>query len=154
MFLLFFIVWIIFNGAITTEIVIFGLVIAAAMYLFVCKFMDYSIRKDISYIKKFFMLLQYVCVLVWEIVKANFAVIKLITSSKYELEPAMVLFKVDLETKMARVILANSITLTPGTITVLLEGDEYIVHCLDKELAEGIDRSVFVDLLRRIERVE
>ena len=100
------------------------------------------------------MLLQYVCVLVWEIVKANFAVIKLITSSKYELEPAMVLFKVDLETKMARVILANSITLTPGTITVLLEGDEYIVHCLDKELAEGIDRSVFVDLLRRIERVE
>lgn len=154
MFLLFFIVWIIFNGAITTEIVIFGLVIAAAMYLFVCKFMDYSIRKDISYIKKFFMLLQYVCVLVWEIVKANFAVIKLITSSKYELEPAMVLFKVDLETKMARVILANSITLTPGTITVLLEGDEFIVHCLDKELAEGINRSVFVDLLRRIERVE
>lgn len=154
MFLLFFIVWIIFNGAITTEIVIFGLVIAAAMYVFVCKFMDYSIRKDISYIKKFFMLLQYVCVLVWEIVKANFAVIKLITSSKYELEPAMVLFKVDLETKMARVILANSITLTPGTITVLLEGDEFIVHCLDKELAEGINRSVFVDLLRRIERVE
>lgn len=154
MFLLFFIVWIIFNGAITTEIVIFGLVIAAAMYVFVCKFMDYSIRKDISYIKKFFMLLQYVCVLVWEIVKANFAVIKLITSSKYELEPAMVLFKVDLETKMARVILANSITLTPGTITVLLEGDELIVHCLDKELAEGINRSVFVDLLRRIERVE
>lgn len=154
MFLLFFIVWIIFNGAITTEIVIFGLVIAAAMYVFVCKFMDYSIRKDISYIKKFFMLLQYVCVLVWEIVKANFAVIKLITSSQYELEPAMVLFKVDLETKMARVILANSITLTPGTITVLLEGDEFIVHCLDKELAEGINRSVFVDLLRRIERVE
>lgn len=154
MFLLFFIVWIIFNGAITTEIVIFGLVIAAAMYVFVCKFMDYSIRKDISYIKKFFMLLQYVCVLVWEIVKANFAVIKLITSSKYELEPAMVLFKVDLETKMARVILANSITLTPGTITVLLEGDEFIVHCLDKELAEGINRSVFVDLLRRIERVK
>ena len=154
MFLLFFIGWIIFNGAITTEIVIFGLIIAAAMYVFVCKFMDYSIRKDISYIKKFFMLLQYVCVLVWEIVKANFAVIKLITSSKYELEPAMVLFKVDLETKMARVILANSITLTPGTITVLLEEDEFIVHCLDKELAEGINRSVFVELLKKLERMK
>lgn len=154
MFLLFFLVWIIFNGAITTEIVILGIVIAAGMYAFVCKFMDYSIRKDISYIKKFFMLLQYVCVLVWEIVKANFAVIKLITSSKYELEPAMVLFNVDLKTKMARVILANSITLTPGTITVLLEGDEYVVHCLDKELAEGINCSVFVELLKKLERME
>ena len=153
MFLLFFLVWIIFNGAITTEIVVFGLVIAAAMYAFVCKFMDYSIRKDILYIKKFFMLLEYVCVLVWEIVKANFAVIKLITSSRYELEPAMVLFRVDLETKMARVILANSITLTPGTITVLLEEDEFIVHCLDKELAEGINRSVFVELLKKLERI-
>lgn len=33
-------------------------------------------------------------------------------------------------------MLANSITLTPGTITVSLEDDEYVVHCLDKELAE------------------
>lgn len=154
MFLLFFLVWIIFNGAVTTETVIFGLVISGAMYAFVCRFMDYSVRKDIFYAKKFFWMLQYVCVLVWEIVKANFAVIRLITSSRYELEPAIVLFRVDLKTRMARIILANSITLTPGTITVLLEEDEYVVHCLDKGLAEGIDKSVFVELLRKLERVE
>ena len=48
---------------------------------------------------------------------------------------------------------ANSITLTPGTITVSLSDDEYVVHCLDKELAQGIDSSVFVELLKRIENV-
>lgn len=46
MLLLFFLVWIIFNGAITTEICIFGVVVAFLMFGFVCKFMDYSWRKE------------------------------------------------------------------------------------------------------------
>ena len=153
MFILFFLVWIIFNGAITVEITIFGLIISAAMYAFVCKFMDYNVKKDIAYGKRIFRILQYICVLVWEIVKANFAVIKLIISSRCELEPVLVRFKTDLKTRQARVILANSITLTPGTITVTLEGDEYVVHCLDKELAKGMNHSVFVELLEKLERV-
>ena len=43
MFLLFFLVWIIFNGAVTMEIVLFGLAVSLAMYAFICKFMNYSI---------------------------------------------------------------------------------------------------------------
>ena len=76
----------------------------------------------------------------------------MIYSAKYELEPAVVHFRTDLQTTFARVLLANSITLTPGTITVSLEDDLYTVHCLDKQLAQGIDSSVFVKLLERIER--
>ena len=51
-------------------------------------------------------------------------------------------------------ILANSITLTPGTITVSLEGNDFYVHCLDKEFAEGIDSSAFVELLQKMEAVQ
>lgn len=153
MYILFFLVWIIFNGAVTVEIVAFGLVISAVMYIFICKFMNYSIRKDIAYMKRIPRILQYVCVLLWEIVKANFAVIKLITASRYDLEPVLVRFKTDLKTKQARVVLANSITLTPGTITVTLKDNEYVVHCLDKELAKGMNHSVFVELLEKLERM-
>ena len=92
-----------------------------------------------------------VFVLVREIIKANFEVIRMITSSRYEIEPAVVRFKTDLKTSFTRILLANSITLTPGTITVSLENDEYVVHCLDKSLAEGINSSVFVTLLRKME---
>lgn len=153
MFFLFFLVWIIFNGAVTVEIMIFGLVISSAMYLFICRFMNYSVRKDIAYLKRAIPILEYVGVLVWEIIKANFAVIKLVTSSKYDLEPVLIHFKTDLQSRQARVILANSITLTPGTITVRLEENEYVVHCLDKELAKGMNHSVFVELLEKIERM-
>ena len=154
MYLIFFLIWVIFNGQFTPEIAVFGLIIAGLMYAFICKFMGYKPRADIIMAKKFFYLIQYVFILVKEIVKANCAVSRMITSSRYELEPAVVRFKTDLKSAPARIMLANSITLTPGTITVSLTGDEYVVHCLDKSLAEGINSSIFVTLLRRLERMD
>ena len=61
------------------------------------------------------------------------------------------LLKTDLKTKTARVLLANSITLTPGTITVSLQDNVYTVHCLDKQFGEGLSDSTFVWLLHKIE---
>lgn len=153
MYLLFFLIWIIFNGQFTWEIAAFGAVIAGVMYWFICKFLDYDPKTDIMIFKKLFHILHYVFILVKEVIKANFVVIKMIMSSRYEIEPAVVRFKTDLKTQQARILLANSITLTPGTITVSLEEDEYVVHCLDKSLAEGINSSVFVTLLRKMERI-
>ena len=77
----------------------------------------------------------------------------MIGTSRYELEPALVTFHTNLKTESARVLLANSITLTPGTITVSLDEDEYMVHCLDKSLGIGIDESVFVEMLTKMEEV-
>ena len=154
MFFLFFLIWIIFNGQFTWEIAGFGIVISGLIYWFTCRFLGYRPGTDLILLKKLFQILQYVFVLIKEIIKANFAVIRMITSSRYEIEPAVVRFKSDLKTAPARILLANSITLTPGTITVLLEEDEYVVHCLDKELAEGINSSIFVSMLRKMERMD
>ena len=49
-------------------------------------------------------------------------------------------------------LLANSITLTPGTITIEQREDEYTVHCLDSSFIEGIEKSTFVKLLERMEK--
>lgn len=154
MYVIFFLIWIIFNGQFTLEIAAFGLVIAGAVYWFICKFMDYNPRSDLILCKRFFLLLHYIFVLLKEILKANAAVFKMVYSAKYQLEPAVVHFTTTLNSSFARILLANSITLTPGTITVSLNDNEYVVHCLDKELAQGIDSSVFVKLLERIENVK
>ena len=154
MYVVFFLIWIIFNGQFTLEIAAFGLVISGAMYWFICKFMDYKPRNDLVLCKRVFLLIHYIIVLVKEIFKANIAVFKMVYSAKYQLEPAVVHFTANLNTTFARVLLANSITLTPGTITVSLNDNEYVVHCLDKELAQGIDNSIFVKLLEEIENVK
>ena len=72
MYLLYFVLWLVFNGNVTLEICIFGVVIAAAVFAFTCKFMDYGIAKEISLYKNFFRLLRYVFVLIIEIIKVLF----------------------------------------------------------------------------------
>ncbi len=146
MFLLYFLLWVIFNGNFTLEIAVFGVVIAAAVFAFTCKFADYSIEKEKMLFRNFFRIIRYVVVLVIEIVKANFAVVHLILSEEEEVEPA------DLKAAAGRSALANAITLTPGTITVQLEDNVYTVHCLDESLAEGIDESIFAEMMKEIEK--
>ena len=89
--------------------------------------------------------------MVKEIIKANLAVCHLILTRREVTEPVIVKVHTNLKTETARVILANSFTLTPGTITVSLAGQELLVHCLDKSLSEGMEDSVFVKLLRKME---
>ena len=154
MFLLFFAVWMILNGKVTLEICLFGLGISAVLFAFICRYMDYSIRKERLLFRLIPLFLQYFWVLVKEIVKANVAVLKLIVSPELQPEPAIVYFDTYLKTGLAKVLLANSITLTPGTITVSVEDNRFCVHCLDRELAEGVENSVFVELLEKIEEKE
>lgn len=152
MLALFFIAWIVFNGRVTTEIVLFGIVIALALLAFVCKFMDYSLGQERRFYRKLPKFLGYVFVLVKEIVSANLTVCRMILTRKEVMEPVIVRIRTDLKTETARVILANSITLTPGTITVSMTERELLVHCLDKSLSEGMEDSVFVKLLRELEK--
>ncbi|MCR5721487.1 MAG: Na+/H+ antiporter subunit E [Lachnospiraceae bacterium] len=152
MFILFFICWIVFNQAFTLEIAIFGLVLSALMLLFICKFMDYSIKKDIVLLKKFPSMIVYALVLLKEIIKANFVLYKLFfLHSKEKREPVMVTFESRLKTRTARVFLANAITLTPGTISVKVKGNKLTVHCYDKSLAAGLNDTVFEKRLLKLE---
>lgn len=151
MYILFFLLWIIFNGQITVEIVLFGLAISGAVYAFCCKFLDYSPRKDWVFITRMGYLLWYFGILVAEIVKANVATLRITLSPHSHVNPVIVRFKTVLKTRTAKVLLANSITLTPGTITVSLENDEYTVHCLDEKFSEGLEDSVFVKILQKME---
>lgn len=145
MYLLYFALWVMFNGKITLEICVFGVIIAAVIFAFTCKFMDYSIAKEKRVLKNSIRFLKYAIVLVKEIVKANFSVMHMILSEKEELEPVLVSFHADMKNAVRQALLANAITLTPGTITVTLEGSDYVVHCLDASLAEGMDQSVLAE---------
>jgi multicomponent Na+:H+ antiporter subunit E len=151
MYLLFLLAWIIFNGNITLEILIFGVVIAAVMLAFMCKFMDYSLKKELNVYKKSIWFFVYVGLLIREIIKSNLAIIPRILTVEEEMEPVIVKFRTSLKSDFTRMLLANSITLTPGTITISLEEDEYTIHCLDTSLAEGLENSDIEKALKRLD---
>lgn len=151
MYVFYFLVWVIFNGQITLEITVFGLAVAAVVYAFTCRFLDWSPAKDLTLIKKGGRLLAYVGLLIWEIIKANMAMIRMTIAPDIEPDPVIVKIHTKLQSKTARVLLANSITLTPGTITVSLEDDELMVHCLDRSFSEGLEDSSFEQALLKLE---
>lgn len=151
--IIFFVFWIILNSNITLEIVLFGVAISFAVYLFCQKFLRYSIKKELKLYRLIFRYLGYAGLVFWEIAKANIDVLKVIYNFKRKPDSVLVHFDTDLKSESARTALANSITLTPGTITVFQENESYTVHCLDQSFAEGMDESCFVHHLRKTEKM-
>lgn len=79
--------------------------------------------------------------LLWEIMKANWDVFKRVVRPKLDIDPRVVEFDSYLESDAARTVLAGAINLTPGTVTLEIDGHHFFVHCLaeahDTDLAEG-----------------
>lgn len=151
MFIAYFALWVILNGKWTLEIGAFGVVFAALLFAFSCRFMGYSVKKDLALARGVCAAARYGALLLGEIAKANLAVMRMILNLEFEPKPQLVTFQSGLKKTRHRVALADSITLTPGTITCLLEGDTFAVHCLDESLVEGLDDGVLVSALRRME---
>ncbi|MBD5552447.1 MAG: Na+/H+ antiporter subunit E [Lachnospiraceae bacterium] len=154
MFILLLLIWFIFNGKITLELTVLGVILCAGIYFFMCKFMDYSFEKDIALMRRGLFFLYYIWVLIVEIVKANIQVMHFVLTDREIAEPVIVSYKTRLKTRVGRVILSNSITLTPGTITISLEEDELTIHCLDKSMAEGMEDLIFEKLLETMENMK
>ena len=81
--------------------------------------------------------LQYVPWLIYQIVLANLHVAYLIVNPK-AIDPQIVRFKTKLKSEFSMVTLGNSITLTPGTITMDIVDGEFFVHALSKKVADDL----------------
>jgi len=70
-------------------------------------------------------------VLLWEIMKANLDVAYRVVHPRMPINPGIVVIKTELESDIAKMILANSITLTPGTFTLDVIGDRLLIHWIN-----------------------
>ena len=135
MYVLLYLLWILLNGRVTAEILTLGL------------------SKDLLLLKRLGHVLVFLAMVVWEVVKANVAIIRIVLSPHMEITPCLVPVKTDLKSAGARAALANAITLTPGTITVDVKDDVLWVHALTAEMAEGLKDWHVARQLARIEEI-
>jgi len=91
-------------------------------------------------IKRVLFFLVYVIVLFWEIIKANFDVAYRVVHPKMPIKPGIVVIKTSLKSDIGKLILANSITLTPGTFTLDVIGDKLLIHWINVK-AKDIDEA-------------
>ena len=96
-------------------------------------------------------LLLYLPWLFLEIIKANLDVAARILNPRLPIKPSMIRVRAGQGSDLGRVVYANSITLTPGTVSVDTEGDTITVHALTDEAAEGV---LTGEMDRRVGRLE
>jgi len=92
----------------------------------------------------------YVPWLLKEIVVAAVGVAEIVLDPSMPIDPLVIVYHSPVRSTVSRVAFANSITLTPGTLTVDLDGSNYTVHCLNEGFARGVEGG---DMDRRIHRV-
>jgi len=96
---------------------------------------------------------RYALWLFWQIVLANIHVTVLALSPKAltrEIDPHIITFKTILKSEFARFVLANSITLTPGTVTVRIHGDIFHVHAISRKAAGDLATQAVSEMERRV----
>ncbi len=143
MFILLFVFWLILSGRTDAKFIIYGLLTSMA-----AAWITYPLLlvRGRSGAKKYFVfgvwphkLLRYFAWLMWQLVLANLDVMLATASERLDIDPKVVRFRFRTDNPMAEVALANSITLTPGTVTINVT-DEGIfeIHALTVGAAAGV----------------
>ncbi|MBK5251424.1 MAG: Na+/H+ antiporter subunit E [Peptostreptococcaceae bacterium] len=143
--------WLILTESIDMQMVLTGIGICFLVFYINMDILEINFGYSFKNKKKLLYLFQYLLLLCKEIVFANFHVAKIVLSRKLLITPSIISFDTRLEKPLSRTILANSITLTPGTLTVKMDGKRLIVHCLMDEYVEGAMHSKFEELLLKVE---
>lgn len=76
--------------------------------------------------------------ILWEIVKSNMHVARVVLSPRMPLNRRLLRVKGSMKSDVAKVVYGNSITLTPGTLTLDIRDGEFLVHALTDEAADGL----------------
>lgn len=108
-------------------------------------------RRTSFTLKQVLFLLHYLACLAWEVLKANVMVALIVLNPKLPISPGLVIMRNGLSHDLTRVLYANSITLTPGTITVDLRGDYQVVHAITGSAGRGVLDWYLYDLARKLE---
>lgn len=143
MFVVLFGFWMVLSGRTETKFIVYGLLTAV-----VTTWVTYPLllvpNKEGS--KKYFVFgvsipkfIMYFFWLMWQLVLANIDVLLATTAQELDIDPKVVRFYFRADNPMASVVLANSITLTPGTVTINVTDDGlYEIHALTRGAAAGV----------------
>ena len=125
-----FLIWLLMVGSLDAAELLFGLVVVLLTALFSAPHLTLLDGLKLSPMLPW-QVLRYLGVFLWALLAANLDMARRVLSPRLPIRPAMVEVETALRSDLGRLLLANSITLTPGTLSVDLLGDRLQVHWID-----------------------
>ena len=130
--------WLTLSGYFHKPLILFFGVMSVLFTLGLCARMKILDKETIPYLNTP-KTLSYFVWLFKEVIKANLAVAKAVLSPELKISPSMINVPAHQDTDIGQAVFANSITLTPGTVSVDMEEDGILVHALLSEMANPDD---------------
>jgi multicomponent Na+:H+ antiporter subunit E len=129
-FLVFLAVWILLTSSLQIATILVGVVVSLIIALL------FGIKAEVFgeinlNPKSIINLIAYTFVFIWELIKSNIDVARRVLSPSLPIKPGIVKVKTKLKSKTGRMVLANSITLTPGTLSIDIKDEFIYVHWID-----------------------
>jgi multicomponent Na+:H+ antiporter subunit E len=154
LFILSLIFWLLLTFKLTVPNIIVGSVASIICSLFFGRFFVTSVYKLLQP-QRYFWFIIYLFIFVWECIKANFDVAYRVLHPAMPIRPGIVKVKTTLKSDMAKMLLANSITMTPGTISVDIIDDYLYIHWIyvrseDPEVYTEMITGAFEIYIKRI----
>lgn len=154
MFVLLMIFWLLISGSLSWQHLVMGFFLVSLLTLFWNQLsIDEVGETKISW-RQLKIFTRYSLFLAFEILRANFIVAKIVLDPKLPISPGLIVLRLTLKKDLPRVFYSNSITLTPGTITVDLEGDRLLVHGMTKYHAFGVRSWYMYDIMKDLEEAD
>ena len=141
--------WLILNRSFDPAIIVLGVIFSGLIAFLFCR--KCELFSEMNFTPKgiwyFFI---YFFVFMGELFKSNFDIARRVLSPSLPINPGIVETKTTLKSKLGRMILANSITLTPGTLTIEIEDDTLFIHAVDVK-SPNIEQNT-KDIIRKFEK--
>ena len=160
-FILLFLFWIILSQGFTLEIALIGAG-ATGLILLYSRSLLFSpkettlfspVPKETTLFSpvKILLFMKFIFIMLIEILKSNWQVAKIVLSPSLPISPSFVKVQKTFKKDFDKVIFGNSVTLTPGTLTVDIDEEGFLVHALTKEAAEGLKDNIIEKSIRELE---
>ena len=143
-------VWLAFTSTFAMQEVLIGLITSAlisflSIRLFTC------CTLSIFHPVKIFYMIKYMIVFLIALVQSNFDVARRVLTPSLPINPGIVKFKTKLKTNYSKMVLANSITLTPGTLSVDVKDDTFYIHWIDVKTTDP--EQAYTDIAEQFEKI-
>jgi len=153
-FLIYFIMWLFITWSLSIEHLMVGVIVSLIVTLLTRELFPDELVRLLQPVR-FLLAILYIPYLVYYILLANLDVAYRVLNPDLPINPGIIKVKTSLKNEFAKTILANSVTLTPGTLTVDIDGDDFYVHWInvssnDPKVQRKLILGRFERVLRRI----
>jgi len=143
-------VWIAFTSSFATHELIVGALTAMIISYLSIRLFTCCTISIFNPVKIFYMIWFFIVFLI-ALIKSNFDVARRVLSPSLPINPGIVKFKTKLTTNYSKMVLANSITLTPGTLTVDIIDDTFYIHWIDVKTTDS--EKAFTEIAEQFEKI-